>query len=110
MTASALGPAMNCRPSPSCISPCIRSHRGLTGDRPVESEPLHLVNQCSALQAKFGRCAIRTAYNPATVFKHTKDCIAFHLLQNRWRWIKSDLLSLRRQWIGKDSVIGKNHG
>jgi hypothetical protein len=79
--------------------------------RPVNPQPLHLADQRSALQAKFGRCAVQASDHPGGRFKGVQNQGAFAISKSSWRRRNGDSVSSSsRQRIGKHAKVGKDHG
>src|SRR5580704_5571873 len=79
--------------------------------RPVNPQLLHLADQRSALQAKFGRCTVRAADHPSGCFKCLQNHGAFGVLKSsRRRRNGCRLSSSSRQRIGKHAIVGEDHG
>src|SRR4030088_721132 len=84
--------------------------------RPGNSQLLHLVNQCRALQAKFRGGTFRPAHHPTDVFKRPQNQSSFGVPQSsgrlgaRSRSEGQILGSFWRQWIGKHATVRKDHG
>ena len=67
----------------AAYSPAVKtkSHPGWLETRPANPELLHLANQSSALQAKFGGCPFRAADHPTSRFKRVQNQSAFRVPQ-----------------------------
>src|ERR1700731_1020205 len=74
-------------------------------------ELLHFVDQCRALQSEFRCRSFWTADYPSDGFKRAQNQNAFGLLQSSCARRSAERRSFcRRQRIGKDAIIGKDHG
>src|SRR2546423_1494694 len=79
--------------------------------RTSNTQLLHFVNQRSALETKFGGCALWSTNDPTDCFERAKNQRAFRVPQ-RSGSRRGDEVLRRRRWqgIGKHSIICEYYG